>query len=643
MVSQVYCQRLSKVLIFLFALIVSACSSTPTKETPSEDSYDSLYSGSSKDKTANEAAIAAETPEEAVERGDEAFRKGQHDIALYEYVEALKLSGGDTETLNKVGDVHYTLGDMDNAGQAYKASLDLEDDDQHALQGLGLTQLRTRDYEQARINLGKALEINPGLWHAHNGMGTIADIEGDYATAIEHYQAALRLNPRSAQILNNLGYSEYLSGNWHAAMMRFVQAVNIDPGFERAWYNIGLMYTRQGNYEDAFVAFRNVLGTPQAYNDIGYICMMDGYYDVAESYFNKAVKSSPSYYLKAHENIDRLERLRERNTAGYFRNKPTAAPEDRLRAATTDDTRVASTDVTTIALDQSGKPVVTVAEPQESVLVTSTPEGVAAATATVLTEVMSSAEASAEPTQTTSKPAGAFESIDVVTSSVQADAADNQSKDVPAATEPEPSSISDETPQATSQVKSGPEQESGPESEAGETEDSTQVVTASVSTLDTGTTMTVEPASQPVAEPVSTKARASGNAISTKNEQSEYREALALVRDGEFEAAAESFDLFLKEYPDSSYADNASYWIGETYYVTRDFNTALEVFSDLVNSYPGSPKVPDTRLKIGYIHYEQNDWEAAHQVLTSIVDDYPDTEVAQLANARLMRMEDEGH
>ena len=644
MVYQVYRQRLSKALIVLSALIFSACSTTPTKEATPEESYDSLYSGSSKDKTANEAAIAAETPEEAVERGDEAFRKGQHDIALYEYVEALKLSGGDVETLNKVGDVHYTLGDMDNAGQAYKASLELEEDDQHALQGLGLTQLRTRDYAQAKINLGKALEINPDLWHAHNGMGTIADIEGDYTTAIEHYQAALRLNPRSAQILNNLGYSEYLSGNWHAAMMRFVQAVNIDPGFDRAWYNIGLMYTRQGNYEDAFVAFRNVLGTPQAYNDIGYICMMDGHYDVAESYFNKAVKSSPSYYLKAHENIDRLERLRERNTAGYFRNKPKAAPENRLKSATVNDTRVASTDVTTIALDQSGKPVVTVAEPQESLLVTSTPEGVAAATATVLTEIMSSAEVSAEPTQPPRKPAGAFESIEVATGSVQADATDNLStKVVPAATEPEPSLISDDTPQAASQVKPEPESESEPEAVPAETQDSTQVVTASVSTLDTGTTRSVEPASPPVPEPVSTKAKASGNSSNTKNEQSEYREALALVRDGEFEAAAESFDLFLKEYPDSSYADNASYWIGETYYVTRDFSTALEVFTGLVNSYPGSPKVPDTRLKIGYIHYEQNDWEAAHEVLTSIVTDYPDTEVAQLASARLMRMEDEGH
>ena len=50
--------------------------------------------------------------------------------------------------------------------------------------------------------------------------------------------------------------------------------------------------------------------------------------------------------------------------------------------------------------------------------------------------------------------------------------------------------------------------------------------------------MTVEPANQPVAEPVSTKAKASGKSINSKNEQSEYREELARVSDGVFEAAA---------------------------------------------------------------------------------------------------------
>ena len=133
------------------------------------------------------------------------------------------------------------------------------------------------------------------------------------------------------------------------------------------------------------------------------------------------------------------------------------------------------------------------------------------------------------------------------------------------------------------------------------------------------------------------------NSYTNQGEQAEYRRALAMVRDGQFEEAAESFNTFLESYPDSSYADNANYWIGETYYVTRDFEPALETFTGLIENFPDSPKVPDTRLKIGYIHYEQHDWSAAREALSSLVSAYPDTEVAQLANARLKRMDDEAH
>ena len=148
-----------KCLTILVTLLIVGCSSNPTKEDDAKDSYDNLYRGSSENKTANEAAIAAETPEEAIARGDAAYSKGQFDIALYEYVDALKLNGGDTKTLNKVGDIHYTLEDYDSAAGAYNASIQLEGENQHALLGLGLIQLRTRQYDQAKSNLSKSLTM----------------------------------------------------------------------------------------------------------------------------------------------------------------------------------------------------------------------------------------------------------------------------------------------------------------------------------------------------------------------------------------------------------------------------------------------------------------------------------------------------
>ena len=580
-----------KYLPILVTLLIVGCSSNPTKEDEAQDSYDKLYRGSSENKTANEAAIAAETPEEAIARGDEAYSKRQYDIALYEYVDALKLNGGDTETLNKVGDIHYTLKDYDSAAGAYNASIQLEGENQHALLGLGLIQLRTRRYDQAKSNLSKSLQMgeNPELWLAHNGLGTIADIEGDYTTAIEHYRNALRLNPNSAQVLNNLGYSEYLSGNWHRAMMHFFQSVNSDINFDRAWYNIGLMYTRQGKYEDAFDAFRNVLDTPQAYNDIGYLSMLDGYYDVAEKYYQKAIKTSPSYYLKAHENLDRLERQRQRGSSTQqVRPPPRATPATVVKQTT-------STQDTVIAVNEVGKPVVTIAQVSSASIVDNE-EMASASNVTIvekkepeipvessLAEISQPVVKSSETSEIKTQPKEADTAVSLVTETTSA---------------PTPSVNNNATDKPDSTVKP----------------------------------------SDSNSEPGNKAA-----SYSSQGEQAEYRMALALVRDGQFEDAAESFNTFLATYPESSYADNASYWIGETYYVTRDFEPALEKFTGLVEDFPDSPKVPDTRLKIGYIHYEQHDWSAAREELTSIISAYPDTEVAQLANARLKRMEDEDH
>jgi len=131
--------------------------------------------------------------------------------------------------------------------------------------------------------------------------------------------------------------------------------------------------------------------------------------------------------------------------------------------------------------------------------------------------------------------------------------------------------------------------------------------------------------------------------VNTAEQQAEYEKALAILREGRYVEAASAFNRFLEKYPGSAYSDNAYYWLGETYYVTRDFDRSLAAFKQLVEAYPMSPKVPGAKLKIGYIHYEQKDWAAARQVLNSLVTGYPGSTEARLADDRLQRMKKEGH
>jgi tol-pal system protein YbgF len=149
--------------------------------------------------------------------------------------------------------------------------------------------------------------------------------------------------------------------------------------------------------------------------------------------------------------------------------------------------------------------------------------------------------------------------------------------------------------------------------------------------------VTGTPSSVPAPTPALTPAPAGAG------ERADYDMALAILREGRYAEATQAFNAFLANYPSSEYADNASYWLGETYYVNRDFKGALAAFNGLVDNYPNSPKASDSLLKMGYIYYEQKDWAASRQALETVVSDYPGTTATRLAHDRLLRMTKEGH
>ena len=126
-------------------------------------------------------------------------------------------------------------------------------------------------------------------------------------------------------------------------------------------------------------------------------------------------------------------------------------------------------------------------------------------------------------------------------------------------------------------------------------------------------------------------------------EKAQYDEAFDALKNARYAEASRQFASFVQAYPNGEYADNAQYWLGESYYVTRNYRVALETFQRLLTRYPESSKVPDARLKIGLSYYSLKNWDAAEQELKSVVDDYPDSTVARLAQNRLRAMRIEGY
>jgi tol-pal system protein YbgF len=121
-------------------------------------------------------------------------------------------------------------------------------------------------------------------------------------------------------------------------------------------------------------------------------------------------------------------------------------------------------------------------------------------------------------------------------------------------------------------------------------------------------------------------------------EQQAYQSAFNLLKAGRYDQAAKSFQKFLAEYPTGKFTDNAQYWLGESYYVTRNFESAMREFQKLVKDYPDSQKLTHALLKIGYIHDELGQKDKAREVLTELTESYPQSTAAGLAAKRLERM-----
>lgn len=122
-----------------------------------------------------------------------------------------------------------------------------------------------------------------------------------------------------------------------------------------------------------------------------------------------------------------------------------------------------------------------------------------------------------------------------------------------------------------------------------------------------------------------------------------YAAALEQLKGRDYVGAEKSFVDMIGHFPDSPLADNAKYWLGETYYVEKRYPEALAAFQRVVKEHPDSRKVPDALLKAGYSVYELKRYKESRDYLNRLLRQYPDSNAATEARERLRHMASEGH
>lgn len=78
-----------------------------------------------------------------------------------------------------------------------------------------------------------------------------------------------------------------------------------------------------------------------------------------------------------------------------------------------------------------------------------------------------------------------------------------------------------------------------------------------------------------------------------------YQRGLKDLQAGNYGGAQIDFGQMLEKFPSHALAGNAQYWLGETFYVRRQYKQAAQAFLAGYTTYAESAKAPDSLLKLG--------------------------------------------
>ena len=128
---------------------------------------------------------------------------------------------------------------------------------------------------------------------------------------------------------------------------------------------------------------------------------------------------------------------------------------------------------------------------------------------------------------------------------------------------------------------------------------------------------------------------ASAEPADPEKEKLYYDAAFDLIKTRDFAKASQAFTGFLRKYPNSQYAGNAQYWLGEVSLAQGDLPAAAQAFAQVGKSYPDHQKVPDALYKQADVELRQGNTAQAKTILQQVVSQYPGSSAAQLAQREL--------
>lgn len=114
-----------------------------------------------------------------------------------------------------------------------------------------------------------------------------------------------------------------------------------------------------------------------------------------------------------------------------------------------------------------------------------------------------------------------------------------------------------------------------------------------------------------------------------------YRTAYGDYNGAKYPLATVEFNDVIKFYPDSNYAGNAYFYLGEMEYKAARYGPASRDYDKVIEQYPGNPKIAISQLRKGESLLALKQTDAGARELRSLIQRFPASAEATTARGRL--------
>ena len=182
-----------------------------------------------------------------VYRGIAHWHKGDHDKAIVDYTEAIRLDEKFNGAYWGRGWAYEKKGEYDKAIADFREAIRLNPENAEAYFSRALAYGDKGDHDKAIADFSEAIRLNPKKAKAYYGRGTAYYHEGEYDKAIADYTEAIRLDPKDAVAYCNRGAAYDGKGKHDKAIADYTEAIRLDPTDAFYYRARGSIYANTGD------------------------------------------------------------------------------------------------------------------------------------------------------------------------------------------------------------------------------------------------------------------------------------------------------------------------------------------------------------------------------------------------------------